>query len=130
LKGSTDNLTPKQEKAIVALLSNPTYKEAAKACGVSDVTLWRWLKEPHFQSEYRAARRQAVEMAIANLQLKCSDMGKVLIDIAEDTEMSGAARVAAAKAVLEQSLDAVTTTDMMERLDKIEAALSERPAGS
>jgi hypothetical protein len=33
------------------------------------VTLWRWLQDPSFDAQYRAARKQVVERAVSELQL-------------------------------------------------------------
>ena len=57
--------TNRQEKAIIALLNQPTMKEAAEAAGISEVTLWRWLQQPEFRASYMEARRVAVQRAIA-----------------------------------------------------------------
>jgi hypothetical protein len=58
----------KQEQAIAALLTCATIPQAAKQVGISESTLDNWLKEPEFLGRYRAARRQAMENAIALLQ--------------------------------------------------------------
>jgi len=91
---------------------------------VSEVTLWRWLREELFQTRYRAARRDAVEAAIASLQASSSVAVRVLMEIAEDTQAPGTARVAAARAILDQAIEAVQVTDMIERLEKIEAIVA------
>ena len=64
-QNSTDGLTPKQEQAIVALLNEPTVTRAARALGVNDRTLYRWLDDPTFSGAYRRARRRrrAAELA-------------------------------------------------------------------
>ena len=59
-----DNLSHKQEKAIAALLSEATVTSAAEKPGVSEVTLYRWLKLPDFVAAYREARREVVEKAM------------------------------------------------------------------
>jgi hypothetical protein len=130
LKDSTENsaeqLDSKQEKALAALLSQPNLKKACAVAKISEVTMWRWLREPAFVSAYRAARRQIVENAVAHLQADCSVAVTVLREIAEDKEAPGTARVAAAKAILEQSIEAIQMTDMLERVEKIEAILAEQ----
>lgn len=45
-------LTPKKSKAIAALLSHPTVHAASRACGVSERTLYDWLRN---DSDFRAA---------------------------------------------------------------------------
>src|SRR5919107_3113192 len=60
---------PRQaEAAVAALLTEPTVQAAAKRIGVNESTLLRWLHDPAFTTEYRAARRAVVEAAIGRLQ--------------------------------------------------------------
>ena len=52
-------LTRKQEEAIVALLSNRSMEDVARACNIPARTLYRWLKDGAFDAAYRQARRDA-----------------------------------------------------------------------
>lgn len=54
---ATEELSPQQEGAIVALLSDPGLMGAAKAAGVGKATLWRWMQKPAFREAYRRAPR-------------------------------------------------------------------------
>jgi transposase-like protein len=126
--GDIDNhLTPIQERAIVALLSNSTIKRAAKAIGVDDATLWRWLQDKDFHNAYRAARRESVSQAIARLQQASSEAVNTLREIVKDKGQPAPARVSAAKAILEFSIKAVEIEDMAERLAQVEAILAQQP---
>ena len=49
-------LTPKQEKAITALLGQPSSAAATAAIGVNAATIYRWLHEPDLAGAYRLAR--------------------------------------------------------------------------
>jgi hypothetical protein len=115
-----EKLTPKQERALVALLDCGEIQAASVRAGISDVTLWRWLQQPAFQTRYRAARRQLVETAIAQLQSDCSIATRVLREVAEDKEAPASSRVAAAKIIIEQSISAVQLTDLVERVEMLE----------
>ena len=119
-------LTVKQERALVALLDCGELKRAASAAGVNESTLWRWLQQPAFQARYRAARRQLVETAIAQLQSDCSIATRVLREVAEDKEAPASSRVAAAKAIIEQSISAVQLTDLQAEVEEIKRLLAER----
>jgi hypothetical protein len=55
----------KEDRIIVALLEHPTLEKAAAAIGISDVTVWRWMKRPEFQEAYRNARRKSFSQSIA-----------------------------------------------------------------
>src|SRR5437763_1547025 len=61
-------ITPRQEKALAALLAEPTHAAAAARAQVSEATLYRWLKQPAFQAAYRELRRRAVDGAVSHLQ--------------------------------------------------------------
>jgi len=126
MQPSSEKLTPKQERALVALLDCGEIKEASRVADVSDVTLWRWLQLPAFQTRYRAARRQLVETAIAQLQSDCTIAVRVLREVAEDKEAPASSRVAAARAIIEQSVSAIQLTDLQERLEQIEKLLDEQ----
>ena len=116
-------LSQKQERALVALLDCGEIKKAAAAAGVNEATLWRWLQSPDFQSRYRAARRQLVETAIAQLQSDCTTAARVLREVAEDRQAPASSRVAAARAILEQSIGAIELMDLQERVEMLEKSL-------
>jgi transposase-like protein len=122
-----DKLTPIQERAIVALLSNSTIRRAAKAVGVDDGTLFRWLQDKDFHTAYRAARRETVTQAIARLQQASSEAVNTLREIVKDKKQPAPARVSAAKAILEFSIKAVELEDMADRIAEIEALLAAQP---
>ncbi len=122
-------MTPKQERALVALLDCGEIKEAARVAGVAEVTLWRWLQTPEFQTRYRAARRNLVEAAIAQLQGDCTAAARVLREVAEDKAAPASSRVAAARTILEQSVSAVELTDLQERLERLEELIEGQDKG-
>jgi len=126
MHGSNEKpLTVKQERVLLALLSSGTLKEAAAECRVNESTVFRTMQLPQFQSAYRAARRQSVEAAIAKLQAGCFVAVRVLLEVAEDKQASSSARVAAAKTILDQSVDGLELTDLQERVERLEAMLDE-----
>jgi hypothetical protein len=129
MKAVAEKLTPKQERALVALLDCGETKRAAEVAKVGEVTLWRWLQSPEFQSRYRAARRQLVETAIAQLQSDCTIAVRVLREVAEDREAPASSRVAAAKTIIEQSVSAIELTDLQERIERLEKTLTESGKG-
>lgn len=122
----TDFLTKKQEQGILALITSATTKDAALVCGVSEVTLWRWLQVEEFQQAYTTARREAVRLAIARLQQTSGEAVDVLRDVMKDTTVAPAARVSAAKSILEMSIKAIELEDMAERLAQLEQAFEQQ----
>jgi hypothetical protein len=71
MKSHGEKFSYKREHAIAALLSSQAIGDAA--CGVAPVTLWRWLQDPSFDAQYRAARKQVVERGVSDLQLATSE---------------------------------------------------------
>ncbi len=120
-------LLPKQQKALAALLTEPTILAAADKVGVNERTLHRWLEEPAFDTAYRTARREAVRQAIARLQQVSSAAVSVLETVMNDGDEKGATRVAAAKTVLETAIRAVELEDLAARLSELEARLGRQP---
>ena len=62
-----DGLPDSQRKALAALLTSRTHKEAAGKCGLSEATIWRYLRDSAFAEHYRAARRIVVDQAVYTL---------------------------------------------------------------
>lgn len=120
MKGHGEKLTRKQELAVAALLVQPTMAEAARVVGIGEVTLWRWMQQPEFQTRYRDARRQAVSQAIAQLQQVAGDAVKTLADVMNDADKPASSRVAAAKAVLEMAVKAIELEDLEARVAALE----------
>ena len=112
---------PRQEEAAIsALLSEPTIERAATVAGVGESTLRRWLAEPEFKAQYRAARRQVVEAAIGRLQTASTKA----VDTLERNLACGipAVEVGAARSILDQSIKAVELVDLAERVEQLEQA--------
>lgn len=117
------NLTAIQERAIVALLSHSTIKSAAKAVGVDDATLWRWLQDQDFHAAYMSVRRESVSLSIARLQQSTMEAVNTLKTIAKDKDAPASSRVMAAKAIIEYSIKAVEIEDLATRLAEVEAVM-------
>ncbi len=112
-----------EERAIAALLSEPTIAAAAKVARISEATLWRWLQRPDFQASYRTARRHLVEGAIGRLQLATTKA----VDALErnlTARRKESVQVRAAAVILDHATKAVELMDLEARV----AALEERAA--
>ena len=120
-----DSRGGRKEKAIAALLSEPTQAAAADRVGVSARTLRRWLSDDEeFRVEYREARRQLVESAVANIQRACTVATKTLQEVMTDPAAPSSARVSAARTVLSLAIEAVERDSLMSRIDELERRLS------
>jgi len=107
-----------KELALVALLSNPSVKEAAAACNLSERTLFRFLSDDGFKSEYRDARRAIVETAIAAMQNGASEAVARLREL--QYSENPAAAVRSAQIIYESAIKGVEVLDLTERLEVLE----------
>lgn len=115
------DLSANQQRAISALLSESSVRDAAKSARISEPTLFRWLKDEAFNKAFMEARRQATMQAIAQLQQSSTKAVKTLCDIMDNTQASTSSRVTAAKTVLELSMKSVEIEDLAQRLAQLES---------
>jgi hypothetical protein len=120
-------LTPKAEKAIVALLESPTVTEAAKAAGISERTMWRLLQQAEFQEQYRAAQRAVFDDAILKMQAAAVE---AVATLRKNLKCGNHfAENSAAIAILLHGRRAIELDELQERLARIEAALARQQKG-
>jgi hypothetical protein len=120
--GTTDTLTPRQEKAIGYLLAEPSIRQAAQRAGIPEKTIYNWLGTPAFAEAYRLARREAANQAIAQLQQYSSTAARVIVSIMVKESTPIALRLSAARTVLEFAVKAVELEDLAARLEALERA--------
>jgi|SRR5580692_8778199 hypothetical protein len=119
----------KKEDAIVALLSHRSIEEAARAIGVAEKTLRRWMQEPDFDAAYRAAKRASFGQSIARLHhlssAAVSTLGKVMLD----PNTPASTRVRAADSILDHTAKAIEIEDIDARVSELERAAEESNPG-
>ncbi len=126
-EGGAAKLTRKAEQAIAALLEHPTIDEAARACGVSKRSLWRWLQREDFQARFRQAQRAVVDSAITRLQAATLRAVETL----ERNLNCGNffAENAAAQAILTHSFKAIEMRELQDQINEIKTLLTTRANG-
>ena len=112
----------KKEQAIAALLSQRNVEEAAKAIGVAGNTLLRWMKDPEFDKDYRAARRAAYSQSTARLQQASSAAVSTLLKLMVDGTTPASTRARAAECVLNHGAKAIELEDIEARVAELERA--------
>jgi hypothetical protein len=115
-----DGLTPQQDRAVLALINQPSVPKAAESCGVPERTLYRWLEEPVFREAFRSVRRKAFDQA-ASLNLRFMAMAvNTLAKVAADAHASDNARVAASSAILKFGRESIELDELLERVERLE----------
>ena len=124
MSGNVTELKPKQEEAIMALLSNRTVEDAARVVKITPRTLYRWLNEPGFDAAYRQARRTAFSQCTARLQQASRAAVSVLLRVLTDRATPAAVQVRAADSVLNHAAKSMEIEDIEARVAEIERAVA------
>ena len=111
------------EKILSALLQTGSLTEAASVAGVSEVTIWRHLKNPSFAEKYHNARKTVLDNAIKRLQAASGEAIETLRLIMGKENASPGARVSAAKVVLEQAIKTGEIAEVLRRIELLESRL-------
>ncbi len=122
LRGHGDKLSRKAEAAIIALLAHPTLPQAAKAAGVSETSLWRWLQRDDFQRKYKQAQLSVFNNALGSLQAASMEA----VDSLRRNLRCGNpnAEVAAARTILGFTLQATELIDLTQKVNELERRLA------
>jgi hypothetical protein len=120
-EGRTE-LTPRQERAIAALMTEQSILRAAQVAGVGERTLHKWLDSPRFSAEYRRVRREAFRQAISLCQRLSASAVATLAKILGDSKAPYSAKVAAAQVLLKFGREGIELEDLEARLAALEQA--------
>src|SRR5579864_8727316 len=112
----------KKEEAVAALLVQRNLEDAARAVGISPKTLLRWMKEPEFDTAYRAARRAAFGQAIARLQQGSSAAATTLLKLMLDPTTPPSTRARCSESIISLASKAIELEDIEARLAALERA--------
>ena len=115
-----DGLSPRQVKAMEALLQEPIIARAAAAGGVNERTLRRWLGEPGFRDAVFKARREAFGQAIWLTQRYAAVAVATLVQLLQDRAVPPSAKVAAAGMILKFGREGMELDDLAERVASLE----------
>lgn len=115
-------LSPKQERAILALLAEQTIPRAAETAKVGLRSLHRWLTQPPFLAAYRRARREAFSHAIAVTQRYAPHAVNTLVKLMVDSSTPAHVRVTAAATLLKFGREGIELDDLAARVEALEQA--------
>lgn len=122
----TENvITVKQEKAIAALMSERTIRDAAKKTGVNEKTIYLWMKE----SAFRCALREAERGVLDDVTRRLNTGQRIALDTLEKLIQSARHESTKLNACVQWLNLFVKYRDMQdidERLTALEAALHDK----
>lgn len=115
-----ENLTPKQRKAIEALLTCGDVSSAALAAGVSRETIYRWTKKDTFLEALRDGTSQALD-DLSRLLLSLGERAiSTLRSAMEDDSIPASTKVRAADIVFSRLLQFRELVSLEERVSELE----------
>lgn len=108
-----------KEKALTALLQSASVIEAAAKSGLSPKTLYRYLEDANFKTEFKAARRKMFEQNIFKMQ---SLHNEAVETLQRNLYCENASvEVRAAQIIVEVNRKDFENFDILERLEDLEA---------
>ena len=114
-------LSRNKQRAIAALLTTSTVRDAARMIGLNEGTIWRYLRDPAFKRELRDLEDRAVAAAVASLSGLSGDAIATLREILDDPDASTTARVRASLGILRERRRIGELDDLAQRVAKLEA---------
>jgi hypothetical protein len=115
-------LDERDHRLLAALLAARSTQEAATAAHVSARTVFRRLADPTFATALRNARRAVLAQAGTALVAATEKACGALLDVLDEAEAPAAARVAAARVILESARGFMELDDLAERIAALEEA--------
>ena len=103
----SSHLTRRQILALPILATTPSRAQAARESGISESTLYRWLRDEHFHDELRRLTAEAAERTRQELEDLTFQSVRVLRELMEDSDPM--VRLRAARAVAAMGLRATGT---------------------
>jgi hypothetical protein len=100
-KDANRQLSPKQRRFLSAMLSARTIADAARQAGIAERTAYLYLTAPHFQVALNHALDDALSRAAQQATAAMDHALAALCAILDDPATSPAARIAAARAILQ-----------------------------
>jgi phage terminase small subunit len=114
-----DPLTPRQHRAILALLTTPAMAVAAEKAGVNPKTLTRWMALPTFTNELKRQQTGIIDQAtvqpVGGLQTALNILVRLMLGAKSES-----VKLAAAREWLDVFMTIREQTEIERRLDALE----------
>lgn len=116
-------LKPKQEKFLMALVSEPSITKAIEKAGIAKKTAYKYLKDEAFSREYMQLRQDMAGRTTSLLLQASGRAVEVLYQVMDDEKVSPYARVQASKTVLEMAYRGFELENLQTRIEQLEQDL-------
>lgn len=116
-----------KEKVLAALLSSDSQIEAAAKAGIAPRTLRDYLADPDFKAEYQRRKDQLISDATQAIQNGYQAAVVALRRITTDEKAPEAARISAARTLLEYGLRFSELSEVLARITVLEERTNCKP---
>ena len=120
---TTTQLSPKQKRAIAALIETGDTSKAADEASVSRQSIYNWLKEPAFVEALRTAEAESIRSISRRLVAVGDKAVSVIAEMMNDPKASASVRLRAADSILARLLQLREQAEIETRLQEIEARM-------
>jgi hypothetical protein len=119
------NLSPRQNRAIEALVSGASASVAASYAGVTPKQVYQWLKKPVFKQEIKDRNHEILESAVNHLTRAASDSVLLLQQAVRDPNQSMNIRIRAADMILTHLNSYKKLYELEDRLVQLELKITD-----
>ena len=124
---SKKSITPRQKKAIVALLSSSSVNQAAESAKIGARTIYRWLStDDNFVNELHLAQTKAIDQAVRRLVGQLDANIETMKSIRDDLSLHPSVRLRAARSLEIALLRWWEVRDVDERITRLEDLLKDQ----
>ena len=107
---------------LAGLLTHATVAKTATATGISESTIFKYLRDPAFKERYEAAKLEQLEQSTATLQANITKAVNAIVAVIESPQSSQQVKLNAADMLLRNSFRFTEQVEVLKRLDKLEKA--------
>ncbi len=112
------------DRAIAAILEEPSLRIAAERLHVQERTVLNWLKRPEFKKAFLDARRRVLDATVTRLTKATGLAVEALVRNLDNKKAT--VQIRAAVAILNHAFRGLEQTDLIERLQEMETLLEGR----
>lgn len=105
---------------LAGLISNASVKATSLEIGISESTIYKYLRDEEFVRKYEKRKLEALEEAVNFFQLNVLKVGNTIMEIINNNEASLQVKLNACSVILQNSLKFTNQIEILKRIEKLE----------
>jgi hypothetical protein len=111
---------------IQAVISEPTIAAAAKKCGVSQQSIYKYMKDPAFKAELNKRQQEILKESNRKMMQATSLAADKLISVLNDPDASNSDIIRTGELVFKVSQNAMDSELIVQKLEELEEQIASR----